>query len=230
VRQVVPFAPADTLPAADAVLRAFDLDGGDGPSPRARRALDDALRIYSEAAEPRALLETVDEEELAGIHRAAGTMPDGSVVGRLLPRAQARALFVATVGEPVCARIRELFRRDEVALAYLLDLVASVAADRLADRTAARFQQGLPGMAVLPYSPGYCGWPLRGQIALFDRLRPGEIEVALNDSCLMTPLKSVSGVLLAAPPAAHDFDDDFPFCSECATHECRTRLRALASQ
>jgi len=160
-------------------------------------------------------------------------MPDASAVGRVYPRAEALALFAGTLGEPVCLEIQDLFAGAQFALGYMLDAVASTAADRLADLAAARFRQALGGRGsagtrIIPYSPGYCGWPTRGQGSLFERLRPGDIGISLNDSFLMWPLKSVSGVLLAGPLEAHTFEADFPFCDDCATHECRARLAAAA--
>ena len=227
MRRVLHLPVAAALPPTEDVLRALDLDRHGGLSARARRALDQALGFYADRAEPRVVFESVSREELEDVLLEVGG-PAGSVVGLLGPRARDRALFVATVGGTVSEHVGELFRRDEVALAYLLDAVASVAADRLADVSAARFAQQLssPEALVLPYSPGYCGWPLSGQAALFDRLRPAEIGVTLNDSFLMTPLKSVSGVLLAGPPEIHAFDADFDFCTDCTTHACRGRLGA----
>ena len=56
---------------------------------------------------------------------------------------------------------------------------------------------------VLRYSPGYCGWHVSGQINLFNTLTPEKIGITLGESCLMNPLKSVSGVLVAGPPNIH---------------------------
>jgi hypothetical protein len=81
-----------------------------------------------------------------------------------------------------------------------------------------------PVSRVLPYSPGYCGWHVSGQLALFDCLGPDEVGVELSESCLMRPLKSVSGVLVAAEPEVHTFVNDFPFCGDCVDHQCRERI------
>ncbi len=85
------------------------------------------------------------------------------------------------------------------------------------------------GPLVLTYSPGYCGWHITGQRALFARLKPEEIGMKLTASCLMRPLKSVSGVVLAGERAAHAFDDTYPFCDECAGRPCRARIASLGA-
>ena len=43
----------------------------------------------------------------------------------------------------------------------------------------------------------------------------------------MSPIKSVSGVLVAGHPEIHDFENDFDFCFDCATWECRSRIASL---
>jgi hypothetical protein len=86
-----------------------------------------------------------------------------------------------------------------------------------------------PGDVFLRYSPGYCGWDITGQRQLFQALRPEEIGITLRESCLMEPLKSISGVLVAARPEVHRFDNNYPFCSACTTQTCRSRITAIDS-
>ena len=82
---------------------------------------------------------------------------------------------------------------------------------------------------VLPYSPGYCGWHVSGQRALFAYLDAGEIGVTLNASCLMNPLKSVSGVLAAGPPDIHRFAPTYACCAECRNRTCLGRQSLLSA-
>jgi hypothetical protein len=113
----------------------------------------------------------------------------------------------------------------------MLDSVASAATDRLAELLAARGRieasDDAGGESVtLGYSPGYCGWHVSGQRALFAFLRPETIGVTLNASCLMDPLKSVSGVLAAGPPEIHRFSPGYPFCADCRDKPCLGRIRS----
>jgi hypothetical protein len=232
VREVVRFAKGDALPEVPAVLSAQDLPEEDALAPRLRGLLDEAMSAAAALAEPRAVCEELSAERFEAVLAPLGVPRDGLVVGRVYPRAQSLALFVATLGEPLTARIRQLFDEDALAQAWMLDAVASSGADVLADRLAERHRQalvarGLEGAHVLPYSPGYCGWPTRGQGPLFEALRPEEIGVTLNDSCLMSPLKTVSGVLVAGPAEAHRFRPDFPFCDDCRTRECGRRMASV---
>jgi hypothetical protein len=84
-----------------------------------------------------------------------------------------------------------------------------------------------PGDVFLRYSPGYCGWDITGQRQLFRALRPEEIGITLRESCLMEPLKSISGVLVAARPEVHRFDNNYPFCRVCTMRTCRSRMAGI---
>ena len=235
MREIVHFGRAEAQPAASDVLEVQGLPEEDALAPRLRRLLDEAMAGYAELVQPQAVCEDLAREAVAQLLAPLAAPAETVLVGRLLPRAEALALFVATVGEALPLRIRRLFAEDALAEGYMLDSVASAGADLLAERLAERFEarlraDGKPQVRVLPYSPGYCGWPTSGQRPLFAALRPQEIGVSLNESCLMTPLKSVSGVLLAAPAEAHRFRPDFPFCRECQDRECGRRMASLRDQ
>jgi hypothetical protein len=235
MREVVRFSKREAVPEAGEVLAAQSLPDEDALAPRLRRLLDEAMAAYASLVEPRAVREDLSPESFAGVLAPLGIPGDDLAVGRVYPRAEGLALFVATVGEAVPARIRRLFDDTALAEGWMLDAVASAGADLLADRLAERFkrtlvERGMNDTRVLPYSPGYCGWPTRGQRPLFDTLRPEEIGVTLNDSCLMSPIKTVSGVLVAGPGEAHKFRPDFPFCDDCQTHECGRRMASVLTK
>lgn len=239
MRRVIVFPVEESRADSDAVLRRLGLPEDREPSERVLRLLDAALECFSEQASPIGMLEEVSREEMARILPGHGQNEAQTVLDRVLPRADRVALFAATVGEPVCAHIRHLVAGPEAPAGFFLDAVASEVTARLADRLAERFAErdvwhpdggrgrdGEPAR-VLPYSPGYCGWHTSGQRALFARLQPAEIGVTLNASCLMAPIKSVSGVLVEGTAQTHRFRPDFPFCARCATRDCLDRMRSV---
>jgi hypothetical protein len=232
LRQVIRFTKQEARPTLEEVLSSQGLPAEDALAPRLRGLVDEALATYLALAEPRAVCEEVAPETFASVLDPLGLDRAQVVVGRIYPKAHALALYVATLGEPLCGRIRHLFDEDALAEGYMLDAVASVGADLLSDLLSERFEaalaaRGVESPRVLPYSPGYCGWPTGGQKPLFAALRPAEVGVTLNDSCLMWPVKSVSGVLVGGPGEAHRFRPDFPYCRECQTHDCGRRMASV---
>jgi len=189
MREIVRFAKVEAVPEAREVLAAQGLPEEDALAPRLRRLLDDAVAACAALVEPRAVCEELSPERFAAVLAPLSIPADDLVIGRVYPRAEGLALFVATLGDALPARIRQLFDEDALAEGWMLDAVASAGADLLADRLAERYRKTLAGRGtedarVLPYSPGYCGWHVAGQRALFAALDPGEIGISLNDSPL----------------------------------------------
>ncbi len=100
-------------------------------------------------------------------------------------------------------------------------------AEKILDISSTGGDRRSPVDGVLAYSPGYCGWDISGQRKLFEFLKPETVGISLGESCLMQPLKSVSGVFIIGPKAIHLFDNCYSFCGRCTTHNCRDRIRAL---
>ena len=144
------------------------------------------------------------------------------------------ALFAVTIGEPVCGEISRLFRRNDFALGSMLDAAASEGTEMTAQALEHVYRQYLKErgrfdrrQGTLRFSPGYCGWHITAQKHLFPTLKPGEIGITLNESCLMQPIKSISSVIISGRKEIFEFEDVFSFCRDCATHTCRDRVRAL---
>ena len=201
------------------------------PSSRILALVRKAAAVFVDEARPVGVFEELSLEELLAVSRDGRPPGEESVLERVAPLGRRLALFAATVGEPVCGRIRRLFDEGDAPLGFLLDAVASEATAALAEEIGDAFlgERHAPGLAVLAYSPGYCGWPVSGQRPLFARLRPDETGVSLGESALMSPIKSVSGVLVAAPPHAHRFRPDFEFCDLCVERTCLERMASLRS-
>ena len=145
------------------------------------------------------------------------------------------ALFALTVGSEIVDTINDLFNKEGLCTqAAMLDSVASMAADKSVEILEAYLYNNLSeknltknGSIVLGYSPGYCGWDLSGQKKLFQHLNPAEIGITLNDSYLMSPLKSVSGVLVHGDKEIHVFESSFTFCSYCKNQTCHDRIEKI---
>ena len=195
---------------------------------------DRSIERFAELVEPRGAIAEIASAEFVPIYRGMGLNAHRTPLEEIHPLAEQLALFAVTLGEGISVEIGELFRQNEPAEAYALDAIASERADAAADLLSRLYLELLvkegriaSSSRVLPYSPGYCGWHVTGQRRLFDRLGADRIGVTLNSSCLMQPLKSVSGVLVIGPPSIHEFENDFDFCALCSTYQCRSRIGSL---
>lgn len=231
MRHRLDWRPRESLAARSQVLRLQGIAPGQAVPPRIEALLDRATALYLDLAQPRAIVAEIESASFSAVYRGAGRNSHETPLEAIFPRAERLALAAATVGGWVSERIDELFDRRDPALACMLDSVASAAADGLADLLGPWYlstNPGPPDWHVLVYSPGYCGWDVSGQRALFDVLRPEEIGITLNESCLMQPLKSISGVLVAGFAHIHRFQPAYSFCERCREKQCRERIASLA--
>jgi hypothetical protein len=222
------------VPSETAVLRALGVPSGHDAGSRVDGVLADAMEEFRKSAEPRGTIAGVDADRFAEIYEGEGDNEVPSPLPGIFPRAEALTLFAVTVGAGISERITTLFDEGQLALGATLDAVASegtelagVHLDHTTLEEARASGRVGEGSEVLRYSPGYCGWNITGQRALFAELDPGRIGIGLNESCLMEPLKSISGVMVMGPAEIHVFDDDYGFCGSCRTHDCRRRITEL---
>jgi hypothetical protein len=233
MREVVSIDLDEVLPDASAVLESQGIPAGVDPGERTRGLLTDALDLLRECIQPVGVFAEVTGDEFTAVHRGMDRNAPETPLEIIYPRATRLALFAVTLGSAVGARIVNLFALKDFALGSMLDGAASEATEKAGDAVERQFFRRLKDEGISPetqplrYSPGYCGWHLSGQSALFECLQPQEIGLSLRESFLMEPLKSMSGVLVAGPPRIHLFKPDYPFCESCRTHSCRPRMRAI---
>lgn len=171
---------------------------------------------------------------LVGLSRDPG-LPDVLVAGKSLfhPRpivagalasASHAAAFACTLGPAYEAWTAAAFRDGDPALGYIADAVGSAVAEALAAWLHAAIKRDLAARGWTTtnrYSPGYCGWSVAEQHQLFGLLPPRFCGISLNDSALMQPVKSVSGLIGAGPKAVFaDYQ-----CGTCDNRPCPQRLR-----
>lgn len=220
---MIDFPLARLEPPETEVFTSLGLKGGCRPSLRSAELLQRAFELFRGLSEPRGICRPSTAGEFAAVFRGQGRNDPHAPLEGIFPRAERLHLFAFTLGERISAEIGRLFAGDDFALGAVLDAVASLGADN-AGRVAEEWAESrAAGAKAYLYSPGYCGWHISGQEKLFASLKPEAIGMSLNASYLMTPLKSISGVLVAGPPAIHRVSGDYPFCAQCKSPTCRER-------
>ncbi|MEN8223406.1 MAG: vitamin B12 dependent-methionine synthase activation domain-containing protein [Acidobacteriota bacterium] len=196
-----------------------------------------AFSIFLKTKDPGALISEISEKDLENILSHAGVGLINSVVSTIFKKSNNIALYVFTLGTVISDTISDMFDRNDFALGSMLDSIASASADRGGEYGERYFLDYLkkvgsaaPDNRVLMYSPGYCGWDITGQKKLFRYLNPGDIGVSLSESSLMTPLKSISGVLISGKKEIHYIKADFEFCNSCQSKNCIDRIKKIKQE
>ncbi len=234
MRKILQIDEQEISPAVTSILANQSIPANATLTPKIEHLVEQAKALYLDIAEPRGIIGDISLHDFAIVYEGEGFNDDITPVQHIYPFADNLALFAVTVGEVVSSRIDELFENKEFAMASMLDSVASAGADRLAYLAARQFCAFLKEerivtaqTGILAYSPGYCGWHISGQKMLFEFINPGEIGITLLPSFLMKPLKSITGVLIAAKKTTHVFIPRFPACEECKDRSCQKRIKAL---
>ena len=131
--------------------------------------------------------------------RIAETMlQTGKIITSSLREATGFAVFVATVGKGYESWNRAINAESDPVRAFFADSIGSVLAEACVAVMLASIEREMTDRGLFvgnSYSPGYCDWQLVEQRKLFSFFPDRFCGVALTESCLMLPLKSVSGIV-----------------------------------
>lgn len=122
----------------------------------------------------------------------------GAQVCGYLKEATEAAFFLCTAGALFSDEAHALNASGDFLEAYIIDSIGSLAVERAMDKIhkALETEQAERGLKITNrYSPGYCNWPLKDQRPLFAFVGENPTAIELSESCLMHPIKSVSGVI-----------------------------------
>ncbi len=234
MRRILEIPLDEAKPDQDSVLETQGIPSGQELTGDVKTLLGKAMDLFLEFSKPRAVISDIAIPEFKARYKGEGLNEQDTPLDEIITKADNLALFAVTVGETVTEKIDRLFKANDFALGSMLDSVASAGTDKAAGRVESRYFDLLsekgeitPSKGVLRFSPGYCGWHMSGQKRLFEFLRPEDIGIALLESFLMKPLKSISGVLVAGDKEIFLFDDSYPFCSVCKSRSCQERIKAL---
>ena len=209
----------------DEVLRFQGYKNGSGaPSAEVLELFAEARSLAEPLLAPRVAYRAVPAALARGVIRAGDQSLSVPEIGRLWGTLTHVGVGVCTIGDALEARVADLFSAREFPLAVMLDSVGSAATEHLAESANDRLcQLAIPvGLKVTNrISPGYAGWNVADQRALFT-LCPGEpAGVSLNEFCFMTPTKSISFMVGIGPDVR--VDHYFTQCRRCWMRDCDYR-------
>ncbi len=150
------------------------------------------------------------------------------IVTSQLKKSERAAVFVCTIGSSMETWARGLMKDGDPAMGYIADTTASVAAEAVTNLLHDHIGERMlsQGMRITNrYSPGYCNWSVSEQHLLFSLLPKDFCGVTLSESALMSPIKSVSGVIgVGTLVRRKDY-----ICDRCGVKDCTYRSKRPAA-
>ena len=147
----------------------------------------------------------------------------GSKISSLWEGSKALGIALYTLGPELEERVSTLMQGGEQMQALNLDIAGTIALGLvgLQVQQMACERLNTEGVEAGPWlNPGYLDWPLSDQRLIFSLLPAESIGVALNDSCMMIPRKSVT---ICAGIGVSGSDTGFNRCKHCGVAKCQFR-------
>lgn len=150
------------------------------------------------------------------------TFECGKKIATLLKGSQSIALFVCTIGGGVSNLYKQFNAIGELLNAYFVDALGSIAVEKTMDVMQLQIADELMKKNLKitnRFSPGYCNWWVGEQKKLFSLLPSNPCNIHLSESSLMTPSKSISGILGIGKSVRYIEHN----CSLCGMTDCLYR-------
>jgi hypothetical protein len=209
------------------VLDLIGYGNAERPSRRVISLVDDHVRNYHDYITPscsyaRRHIVCVDGNT---IRLDGGHIIKSAVLSRLLSRCESAVIFVATIGGHLEEIARQEIDNGRNLCWTILDAIGSGAVEKLAALVEKEIRQAAFSrnrFSSRRFSPGYCDWDIHQQNILFDILGDDTAGVELTEGMLMTPQKSVSGIIGIG--TNHEITHYNP-CTTCRRQDCPGRRR-----
>jgi hypothetical protein len=161
---------------------------------------------------------------------ADGTKIGGGPVATVVAGAADLVVGVCTIGSAISQRISEQMRGDQRLRAMFLDDLGSWAVDQVRQQLCRRIESDAASRdwhASASLSPGESEWSVAEQGVIFSLVDARKIGVTLNESMVMSPVKSLSLIVGTGPNALGV--EGASNCDFCTIRErCSYRQRRLA--
>jgi hypothetical protein len=147
----------------------------------------------------------------------------GRKISSLWQGSRALGMALCTLGTELEDRVSALLEEGEQMQALNLDIAGTIALGLVGYQVQnmACGRLSAEGVEAGPWlNPGYIDWPLTDQRLIFSMLPAESIGVALNDSCMMIPRKSVT---VSAGIGVSGSGAGFNRCRHCGIAKCQFR-------
>ncbi|MGB5666882.1 MAG: vitamin B12 dependent-methionine synthase activation domain-containing protein [Maribacter sp.] len=154
------------------------------------------------------------------------TFTTGRMITSFFRNTEYAALFTCTAGPEVEKWSNKYRYEEDFIQSYVIDATGSLLVEGAMDIV----YEKLKSLAKLNnlnltnrYSPGYCDWKVLDQQKLFSLLPKDFCNICLSKSSLMSPIKSISGIVGIGKSVKHQGY----ICDSCKSQSCVYRAKKM---
>jgi hypothetical protein len=197
-------------------------------SSRVSMKIEQMKKIFRKRLRPQLFYRRIPVQAVKddSVHLGDGQVLKSRKLSRVMKDCKDVICFVATIGPSVETEIKKLMDKKKLSEAYILDSMGSVAVEDIVEKFHTNMGNNLRAKeqgVTFRFSPGYCDWPIADQKKLFSIFNAQKLDVHLNDSCIMQPRKSISGIFGLLPLNSAPCRGPCNPCDECNKRGCIAR-------
>lgn len=188
------------------------------------RLLKEKTSMCVENIAPKAIYDRFEIDKVDGdrVYFKSGNIFNGPHISKILTGSKTAIPYIFTLGSRVDRIINEESRSGDTLATIVMDAITTSLLDTLGDFVGDRIKrEGIEQQnwgATCAYLPGQYKWTIEEQKKIFKMLDGQKIGVELNDSYLMVPFKSISGVYGFGPEDR--IDKTRVACDLCPRENC----------
>ena len=150
----------------------------------------------------------------------------GRMITTFLKGSEYAALFTCTAGFEVEKWSNKYKEEGDLLMSYVIDATGSLLVEGAMDIVYDKLKHLTTSKDLAltnRYSPGYCEWQVADQQKLFSFLPKDFCNISLSESSLMTPIKSVSGIVGIGKSVSFGGY----ICDTCNSKDCVYRAKKM---
>ncbi|MFD1315193.1 vitamin B12 dependent-methionine synthase activation domain-containing protein [Namhaeicola litoreus] len=150
----------------------------------------------------------------------------GRMITSFLKGSEYVALFICTAGYEVEKWSKKFQTEGDFVMSFVVDATGSLLVEGAMDIVYNNIKDYVENDTLSVtnrYSPGYCDWKVIDQQKLFSFLPDNFCKVKLSESSLMSPVKSVSGIVGIGKKVTHR---EY-ICDTCSSTDCVYRAKKM---
>ncbi|MBN1298701.1 MAG: hypothetical protein JW997_03325 [Actinobacteria bacterium] len=192
--------------------------------PKMEEMLEEKKEICLKSISPKAVYDSFEILEIKGdiVHFRNGSSFNGPNVSKILKGSEVASIFICTLGADVDNEIKKVSESGDSLSTIIMDAITTSILGLLGEYMGKLIRkEGLRQSnwsSTCSYSPGQYKWTIEEQKILFSMVDGSKIGVKLNESFLMLPFKSISGVYGFGYEA--NIDKTRVACDLCPREDC----------
>jgi len=144
----------------------------------------------------------------------------GDDISLMLRSVERTVVFVCTVSPELNRSLTQYSFSGNYLEAYMMDIIGTVIIEKTLKKLHEEIKNHSGSEKITnTISPGNCGWSVEEQRKLLNLLPDGFLNVKLNDSGMMDPVKSLSGIIGIGSAVIHKQTE----CRYCKSRNCPYR-------